>query len=158
VIGRSAAALLAALVLALSACGDDSGGGEDSSGNSSYGRGTGPAGNVAPAEPGPTGTDDKRKADPDRKDERAPRPTAPPEDRGDGTRPFEPKPVPRKKLIYEQSRYLCGQVGVEALRREYGIESSDPEAVARAVSHRTSMRGAGDAVYSGCLAGLRSAK
>ena len=45
---------------------------------------------------------------------------------------------------------------VEGMRREYRLESSDPEEVARAVAERTYQREARDAVYSGCLAGLRS--
>lgn len=155
-IRRPAAALLVALVVALTACGDDSGSGEQSSGSPTGQRGgTGPAASTAPAGSGATGTDDPRKPDPGR-DERTPEQTTAPEDRGKGTRGYKPKPVPRRKLIYEQSRYLCGQVGIEGLQREYGIESTDPRTLARAVSRRTSMRGMRAAVYSGCLAGLGS--
>lgn len=42
------------------------------------------------------------------------------------------------------------------MRREYRISSSDPEQVAREVARRTYQREIRDAVYSGCLAGLRS--
>jgi hypothetical protein len=157
VIRRTAAALLVALVVALAACGDDSDGGEQSSGNATDQRGgTGPAGSTAAAGSGATGADDPRTPDPGPNDEGAPEQTTPPEDRGKSTQGYGPKPVPRKKLIYEQSRYLCGQVGIEGLQREYGIESTDPRTLARAVSRRTSMRGMRAAVYSGCLAGLGS--
>ena len=42
------------------------------------------------------------------------------------------------------------------MRREYRIESSAPEAVARTVAERTYQHEVRDAVYSGCLAGLGS--
>lgn len=72
------------------------------------------------------------------------------------------KPIPKEQLkaierpVYEQSRYLCRRLGVDGMRREYRVESSDPEDVASAVAARTYQREIRDAVYSGCLAGLRS--
>ena len=72
------------------------------------------------------------------------------------------KPIPKEQLkaierpVYEQSRYLCRRLGVDGMRREYRLESSDPEDVAKAVAARTYQREIRDAVYSGCLAGLRS--
>jgi predicted small lipoprotein YifL len=66
------------------------------------------------------------------------------------------KPVERQ--IFESSRYFCRQAGVEGMRREYGIDSTKPEDIAREAARRTYGRGGADAVYSGCLAGLRQAK
>lgn len=72
------------------------------------------------------------------------------------------KPIPKEQLkaierpVYEQSRYLCKRLGVDGMRREYRLESSDPQDVAKAVAARTYQRQIRDAVYSGCLAGLRS--
>jgi hypothetical protein len=66
------------------------------------------------------------------------------------------KPIERQ--IFESSRYFCRQAGVEGMRREYGIDSTDPEEIAREAARRTYGRGGADAVYSGCLAGLRQAK
>jgi hypothetical protein len=74
------------------------------------------------------------------------------------------KPLPKEALkaierpVYEQSRYLCRRLGVAGMRREYRIESSDPKDIASAVAARTYQRDIRDAVYSGCLAGLRSGK
>jgi hypothetical protein len=70
--------------------------------------------------------------------------------------------VPKQRLkaaqqpVFEQSRYLCRQVGIDGLRREYRVQSSDPGDVAREVARRTYLREMRDAVYSGCLAGLAS--
>ena len=58
------------------------------------------------------------------------------------------------RQIYESSRFFCKEAGIEGLRREYSIESSDPKDIAREAARRTYGRGGGDAVYSGCLAGL----
>lgn len=66
------------------------------------------------------------------------------------------KPVERQ--IFESSRFFCRQAGVEGMRREYGIDSTDPEDIAREAARRTYGRGGADAVYSGCLAGLRQAE
>ena len=73
-----------------------------------------------------------------------------------------PKPKvdlrPVERQIFESSRYFCRQAGIEGMRREYGIDSTDPEEIAREDARRTYGRGGADAVYSGCLAGLRQAK
>ena len=59
-----------------------------------------------------------------------------------------------ERQIYESSRFFCKEAGDRGLRREYSIESSDPEDIAREAARRTYGRGGADAVYSGCLAGL----
>ena len=73
-----------------------------------------------------------------------------------------PKPKqdlkPKEKQIYEISLFFCKQSGIEGMRREYGIKSSDPEDIAREAARRTYGRGGAEAVYSGCLEGLRQSK
>ncbi len=59
-----------------------------------------------------------------------------------------------ERQIYESSRFFCKEAGIEGLRREYSVESSDPKDIAREAARRTYGRGGSDAVYSGCLAGL----
>jgi hypothetical protein len=44
------------------------------------------------------------------------------------------------------------------MRREYRIESTDPEDVAREAARRTYGRTGSEAVFSGCLAGLRQSQ
>ena len=87
----------------------------------------------------------------------------PPEDRtGKPPRYTRENPLSEEQLkaierpVYEQSRYICKRLGIEGMRREYRLESKDPEEVARAVAERTYLREARDAVFSGCSAGLRS--
>jgi hypothetical protein len=154
------------LALLLGACGggDDSGetGGRYGSGATS---GEGATGGVATTEPGDgqgSGTDTP-KLDPEANREPVPEGSVPPEDRtGKPPRYTRENPLSKEQLkaierpIYEQSRYLCNRLGVAGMRREYRLESSDPEEIARAVAERTYQREARDAVFSGCLAGLRS--
>ncbi len=59
------------------------------------------------------------------------------------------------RQIYETSRYFCRQAGVEGMRKEYDIESKDPEDIAREAARRNQPRGFPEAVYYGCLEGLR---
>jgi len=154
------------LALLAGACG-----GDDDSGNGSgaYGSGAtsgeGATGGVATTEPGDGESSDGQtpKLDPEANREPVPEGSVPPEDRtGKPPRYTRENPLSKEQLkaierpIYEQSRYLCKRLGVEGMRREYRLESSDPEEVARAVAERTYQREARDAVFSGCLAGLRS--
>jgi hypothetical protein len=161
-------AATAALVLGLLLIG--CGGGDDSGdGNGTYGRGAtsgeGATGGVATAEPGErkSSDGDTVELDPDANRQPVPEGSVPPEDRtGKLPRYTRENPLSKEQLkaierpIYEQSRYLCKRLGVEGMRREYRLESSDPEEVARAVAERTYQREARDAVFSGCLSGLRS--
>lgn len=168
---RLAATGAAVLALLLGACG----GGDDSGdGGRTYGSGAtsgeGATGGVATTEPGAgTSSDGKSsdgdtpKLDPDANREPVPEGSVPPDERtGKPPRYTRENPLSKEQLkaierpIYEQSRYLCKRLGVEGMRREYRLESSDPEEVARAVAERTYQREARDAVFSGCLAGLRS--
>jgi hypothetical protein len=64
----------------------------------------------------------------------------------------------KEKQIYEISLFFCKEEGIEGMRREYGIKSSDPEDIAREAAKRTYGRGGAEAVYSGCLEGLRQSK
>ncbi len=59
------------------------------------------------------------------------------------------------RQIFEASRYFCRQAGVEGMRKEYDIKSADPEDIAREAARRNQPRGYPEAVYSGCLEGLR---
>jgi hypothetical protein len=163
---RFAATSAVLLTLLLGACGggDDSG---DDTGRYGSGAtsGEGTTGGVATTEPGGSENSgsDTPKLDPEANQEPVPEGSVPPEDRtGKPPRYTRENPLSKEQLkaierpIYEQSRYLCKRLGVEGMRREYRLESSDPEEVARAVAERTYQREARDAVFSGCLAGLRS--
>ena len=161
---RLAATTLVALALALTGCGGDSAGGEgaaDSGATSGQGA-TGGAPTTEPGEPD-GGPGDAPRLDPEANQEPVPEGAVPPDERTGSPPRYRPgKPVPEKRLkpverpVYEQSRYLCRRLGLEGMRREYRISSSDPEQVAREVARRTYQREIRDAVYSGCLAGLRS--
>jgi hypothetical protein len=94
-------------------------------------------------EPAPPPTKEQRKKEPDLPSG-APKPKA------------DLKPVERQ--IYESSLFFCREAGIEGMRSEYGIDSTDPEDIAREAARRTYGRGGADAVYSGCLAGLRQAE
>ena len=163
---RFAVTAAAVLVLVLGACGggDDTGEGSGRSGSGAT-SGEGATGGVATTEPGKGKRSDREalELDPDANREPVPEGSVPPEDRtGKPPRYTRKNPLSKEQLkaierpIYEQSRYLCKRLGVEGMKREYRLESSDPEEVARAVAERTYQREARDAVYSGCLAGLRS--
>jgi hypothetical protein len=163
VIARATAALLAALVLALGACGDDSGGEGQAGSGATSGEGVGATGGVATTGPGGSNGDGEvPKLDPERNQEPVPEGSAPEDRTGNPPRYTPGNPLPKEQLkaaerpIFEQSRYLCRRLGIDGMRREYRIESSDPRAVAREVARRTYLPEARDAVYSGCLAGLRS--
>jgi hypothetical protein len=161
---RLASTAAVTFVLMLGACG----GGDSGDDNSPYGRGATSGegvGGAATTEPGDgkSSDGDTKKLDPDSNREPVPEGTVPPEDRtGKPPRYTRQNPLSKEQLkaierpIYEQSRYLCKRLGVEGMKREYRLESSDPEEVARAVAERTYQREARDAVYSGCLSGLRS--
>lgn len=73
-----------------------------------------------------------------------------------------PKPkqdlAPKEKQIYEISLFFCKEAGIDGMRREYGFKSSNPEDIAREAASRTYDRGGAEAVYSGCLEGLRQSK
>lgn len=159
-ISRFAATALLVLVLALGACGDDSPRQDGASSGATSGEGA--TDGVATTEPqGDEG--DLQKLDPEQNQQPVPEGSTPPEERTDAPPRYTPKnPIPKDQLkaverpIFEQSRYLCGRLGVEGMKREYRLDTSDPEEVARAVAERTYQRQARAAVYSGCLAGLRS--
>ena len=168
---RLAATTTVVLSLLLVACG----GGEDSGdGTGRYGSGatsgdaagaTGATGGVATTEPGDDKSSDPEapRLDPEANQEPVPEGSVPPEERtGKPPRYTRENPLSKEQLkaierpIYEQTRYLCKRLGVEGLKREYRLDSSDPEEVARAVAERTYQREARNAVFSGCLSGLRS--
>jgi hypothetical protein len=155
------------LALLLGACGgDDSGDSRGPYGSgATSGEGTGATDGIATTESGDgkSSDGDTLKLDPDANREPVPEGSVPPEDRtGKPPRYTRENPLSKEQLkaverpIYEQSRYLCKRLGVEGMKREYRLESSDPEKVARAIAERTYQRKVRDAVYSGCLAGLRS--
>ena len=167
---RLAATAAVVLALLLGACGggDDSG---DGSGTYGSGATSGEGADRRRCHDGArrrqssnqSSDGDTPKLDPDANREPVPEGSVPPEDRtGKPPRYTRENPLSKEQLkaierpIYEQSRYLCKRLGVEGMKREYRLESSDPEEVARAVAERTYQREARDAVYSGCLAGLRS--
>jgi len=161
---RLAAITLAALWLALAGCGGDSGGDEGAAGAGAT-SGEGATGGAATPEPGGSNgaPGDAPQLDPEANQEPVPEGAVPPDERTGSPPRYSPgKPVPKERLkpverpVYEQSRYLCRRLGLEGMRREYRISSSDPEQVAREVARRTYQREIRDAVYSGCLAGLRS--
>ena len=167
---RLAATAAVVLALLLGACGggDDSG---DGTGRTAAGpppassRRHGATGGVATTEPGDGKSSDPEapRLDPEANQEPVPEGSVPPEDRtGKPPRYTRKNPLSKEQLkaierpIYEQTRYLCKRLGVEGMKREYRLDSSDPEEVARAVAERTYQREARDAVFSGCLSGLRS--
>ena len=164
---RFAATAAVILAMVLGACGgDDSGdGNQPSAGGTTSGEGAGATGGVATTEPRDrnSGDGDTLELDPDSNREPVPEGSVPPDERtGKPPRYTRKNPLSKEQLkaierpIYEQTRYLCKRLGVEGLKREYRLESKDPEEVARAVAERTYQREARDAVYSGCLSGLRS--
>jgi len=161
---RFAATSAVLLALLLGACGggDDSGDGTGRYGSGAT-SGEGATGGVATTEPGKSSDGETPKLDPEANQEPVPEGSVPPKDRtGKPPRYTRENPLSKEQLktierpIYEQSRYICKRLGVEGMKREYRLESSDPEEVARAVAERTYQRQARDAVFSGCLAGLRS--
>ena len=159
--------VLVALVLGLGACGGDDGG-------SGTGASTGEDPGTFTTNDGTTTQQEEEKQQPqvgedppvlelDENQEPAPKNSVPPDERTDRPPRYTRKnPIPEAQLkaierpVYEQSRYLCRRLGIEGMRREYRLQSNDPEAIARAVAERTYLREARDAVFSGCLAGLRS--
>jgi len=166
---RVLAPALAALAVLLVACGGDSGGEQTGRTQPTV------AGESQPTDSGDRGSTRKEKQgrssnggdvpDVQLDEDQAPVPEGSvlPEDRSGNPPSYSAgKPIPKEQLkaierpVYEQSRYLCRRLGVAGMRREYRIESSDPQAVASAVAARTYQREIRDAVYSGCLAGLRS--
>ena len=66
--------------------------------------------------------------------------------------------APKDKQIYDISLFFCKETGIEGMRREYHIKSTNPEDIAREAARRTYGRGGAEAVYSGCLEGLRQPK
>jgi hypothetical protein len=157
-------AACAALVLMLGACGDDSG--DDDVGRTQPAAAP-PAGATGQAESRQQRNRDRGSDAPDVKLERDQEPvpggSVLPEDRT-GSPPVytRDKPIPKAQLkaierpVFEQSRYLCRRLGVDGMRREYRIDSTDPKDVARAVAATTYQREIRAAVFSGCLAGLRA--
>ena len=140
-------AVLAAVVLALAACGDDNSG-KDSAQSSVRTEPLPPASqtqsseepeiDLGNSEPAPAVPRKQRKKLPNEPQSKAQREAA-------------------EKQVYETSRFVCKTAGVTGLRREYNIQDGDPEAIAREAARRTYSRGDAASVYSGCLAGLREA-
>lgn len=173
---RISPAVLAALVLALGACGGDSGGDEPAGSGTTPGeqatttepsttteRGTAAKGDRSKPDRSRRESGDVPELDPDANREPVPKGSVPPDQRtGKPPRYTRENPIPKDQLkalerpIFEQSRYLCRRLGIEGMRREYRIESSDPEAVAREVARRTYLPETRDAVFAGCLAGLHA--
>lgn len=90
-------------------------------------------------------------------DNSEPAPAVPPKQRKKAS--HEPQSKAQRKAqakqIYESSKFFCKTAGIEGMQKEYGVASADPEEIAREAARRTYSRGDSDAVYSGCLAGLR---
>jgi hypothetical protein len=140
-------AVLAAVALAVTACGDDNSG-KDSAQSS------------VRTEPLPPASQTRSSDEPEIDlDNGQPAPAVPPKQRKKV--PNEPKSKAQReaaqKQVYETSRFFCKTAGITGLQREYGISSGDPEAIAREAARRTYSRGDAAGVYSGCLAGLREA-
>lgn len=165
---RLAAVAFATAALALGACGGDDSGGERASSRD---------GSPAAERTDTTGGGETTQTRTERQgaqeavpeleleegQEPVPKDSVPPDERTGRPSTYDrARPLTKEQLkaierpIYEQARYFCNRVGVEVLRREYRVESSDPEDVAREAARRTYQREARDAVFSGCLAGLRA--
>jgi hypothetical protein len=155
--------VLAAFVLALAGCGDD---------NSSNAQSSVRTEPLPPASQ--TQTDGQTQTQPTGKqggsgdseaqlqpkielDNSEPAPAVAPKQRKKA--PHEPQSKAQRKAVskqvYESSKFFCKTAGIEGMRKEYGVASADPEAIAREAARRTYSRGDSGAVYSGCLAGLR---
>ena len=149
----------AAFVLGLAACGgDDGNGGGDSAQAPENGGSEQPLSDEQLGKNDPQGGEDRGKTSGSKlkleNTEPAPRLT----DRQRKQLEAAPKPKVDPKVlerqIYESSRFFCKEAGIERMRSEYGVESSDPKAIAREAARRNYDRGGAEAVYSGCLAGL----
>jgi hypothetical protein len=153
---RIVPAALVVLAIALAGCGGD----DSSSGNEEQSAAT----TTTEQQTGTTTSEsDAPNVQLDEQQEPVPKRATPPGQRSGNAPSYEgQRQIPKEKLkaverpVYEQSRYLCRRLGVDGMRREYRIDSTDPEEVARAVAARTYQREIRDAVYSGCLAGLRA--
>ena len=156
--------VVAVLAVSLPGCGDS--GGDDEVGRTQPGAAqeSGATGNGGSQEKGKSGNaGDVPDVQLDEQQQPVPEGSVLPKDRSGKPPGYSGKTqIPKEQLkaierpVYEQSRYLCRRLGIDGMRREYRIDSSDPEDVARAVAARTYQREIRDAVYSGCLAGLRS--
>lgn len=166
---RLVASGLAALALLLVACGGDSGGDQTGrtqptvAGESQAQDGAGGSSTQKSEQGKSSNPGDVPDVQLDEDQQPVPEGSVLPEDRSGNPPSYSGgKPLPKEALkaierpVYEQSRYLCRRLGVAGMRREYRIESSDPKDIASAVAARTYQRDIRDAVYSGCLAGLRS--
>ena len=166
---RVPAFALVALALGLAACGGDSGGEQTGRtqptvAGESQAQDTGTGGSAEGDKQGQSSNpDDVPDVQLDKDQQPVPEGSVLPKDRSGNPPSYSAgKPIPKEQLkaierpVYEQSRYLCRRLGVDGMRREYRIESSDPKDIASTVAARTYQRQIRDAVYSGCLAGLRS--
>ena len=178
----SAAVALAALVLALGACGGDDNGGSsaDSSGMASTApqestggsqSGGGGAGSDQGDGQGSSGGESTGAAKTGKGsngdvpkdlnlDDKSPAPKSGAKKGGDEKLPSGPPRPARaftglERQIYESSRFFCHRAGVDGMRKEYDIASDNPEDIAREAARRNYPRGFPEAVYSGCLTGLR---
>ena len=141
-------AVLAAVALALVACGDDNSG-KDSAQSSVRTEPLPPASQTQPADQPKVDLDNSQPAPPVAPKQRKKLPNEP---QSKGQREAA------QKQVYETSKFFCKAAGVTGLQREYGISNADPEAIAREAARRTYSRGDAGRVYSGCLAGLREAE
>ena len=131
-----AAAIGIVLALALGACGDDSGGGEVGRTQPTVSNGSAEEGSGDQDRGTATGKSDEPQLQLDEKQEPVPKGAVPPAERS-GTPPryARPKQLSKEQLkaverpVYEQSRYLCRRLGIDGMRREYRIDSSDPDVV-----------------------------
>ena len=159
---RTAAVVLVARAMALAACGgDDSSSGTDQSAGTTARQETGTT--TGERQSGSGKESDAPKVQLDEQQEPVPKGSTPPAERSGDAPSYEgQRQIPKERLkaverpVYEQSRYLCRRLGVDGMRREYRIDSTDPEEVARAVAARTYQREIRGAVFSGCLAGLQA--
>jgi hypothetical protein len=167
---------LAALALAFGACGGDGNGGSGGSAGtesnvpqgSTGGSQEGANGGSSSGTAGDSSNGTKKGTSPNgdvpqdlELDDKSPAPSSgAKKGRGDEELPSGPPQPARdftglERQIYESSRFFCHRAGVEGMRKEYDIASKDPQDVAREAARRSYPRGFPEAVYSGCLTGLR---
>ena len=176
-IRRAPAIALAALALAFGACGGEDNGGtsggsagtesnvpQGSTGGSQEGADGGSSGSTAGDSSNGTRKEKRSNGDVPQDlelDDKTPAPSSGAKQGGGGDRLPSGPPQPAREFtglerqIYESSRFFCHRAGVEGMRQEYDIASKDPQDVAREAARRSYPRGFPEAVYSGCLTGLR---
>jgi hypothetical protein len=176
---RLAAIGFAAFVLAIGGCGggdDSTDAGSDSTAAPDAPPGDGPTRSgegqvVEPGRSGKRGDDAARQRGGDKAeqgeelklDDREPAPPLKHDPERDSDLPTGPPTLrrdlsPQERQAYDTAEFFCKRAGIEGMRREYSVESTDAADVAREAARRYYARSMQEAVYSGCLAGLLAAK